>query len=73
MKCFVAIVISLVVLVQVAQSHTIPPTIVIAKSEADVVPPMSLDDNVVPEVTQPKSNPMNTCKALLAAIVLNCD
>lgn len=73
MKCFVALVINLVVLVQIAQSHTIPPTIILAeKSEPnnDVGLQVNQDDNNLPEVTQPEANLNNTCKARFSQLIL---
>lgn len=55
-----AIVINLVVLVQLSQSHTIKPTIIVAESELDndddVVLQTDQDDYVAPEI-----NPYKTC------------
>lgn len=59
MKVFVAIVINLVVLVQLSQSHTIKPTIVIAEPDVDNdddLAPVNQDDDVVAE-----ANPYKTC------------
>lgn len=73
MKCFVALVINLIVFVQFSQSHSIPPTIILAESESDsdVSPPVIQDDddeNIVAEVIQPKINLKNTCKTFLLLV-----
>lgn len=68
MKVFVAIVINLAVLVQISQSHTIKPTIILAPSEPnnddDGVTQVNEDDNIAPE-----TNPNNTCNALFLWLI----
>lgn len=54
MKFFVAFVINLIVLVQITQSHTVPPTIMIKSEPVDGVLEVNPNNNTLPDVAASK-------------------